>query len=121
MNKEEWAEHFDHNLGFQWPMTKDLNSRFSDELNEGTMLHTKAMARQDTAGWKIVCHYTYNDTRGTCRIGNPYPEGAYEQNITYDSDGWKYNCFVNEKIENYFVPRLEKSMEGTKAQFEALS
>ena len=100
-----------------WPMSKDLFSRFSDELNEGTMLHTKAMARQDTSNWLKDCRVEYASQRRICRIGNPFPDGAFEQNITGDKDGWLYNCFVNTKIEEYFVPRLETAMKSTEEQY----
>jgi len=71
------------------------------------MLHTKAVANQDTADWLNACK---GEGKLTCRIGNPYPEGAYEAEITKDSEGWIYNCFVNERIEKYWVPRLEQKM-----------
>ncbi len=34
----------------------DPLSRFGDEVNEALMLHSKAIARPDTAGWKRNCH-----------------------------------------------------------------
>jgi len=48
MNRTEFEK-----AGFDWWHTRafpDPRSRFSDEVNEATMLHSKAIARQDTAG-----------------------------------------------------------------------
>lgn len=73
------------------------------------MLHTKAVARQDTSGYEYVCRKDYTGNQ-YCRLGNPWPPGAEEANITADSNGWKYNCYVNERIEQYWVPRLEKAL-----------
>lgn len=95
------------NVNWRPHISTDPLSRFSNEINEGTMLHTKAVATQDTADWLNACK---GESRLTCRIGNPYPDGAYEANITKDSGGWMYNCFVNKRIENYWVPQLELEM-----------
>ena len=98
--------------GYKWKIhiSVDPLSRFSDETTEGTMLHTKAIATQDTSGWLETC--TSTSKRGSCRIGNPWPKGydEFNSNATLDETGWKYNCYVNEKIDDYYVPLLEKSM-----------
>lgn len=75
-----------------------------------TMLHSKSVARQDTANWKEVCKHN----KGFCRIGTPYPPGALEANLTEDKDGWSYNCWVNEKVEDYWVPKLQAALESSK-------
>jgi len=94
-------------LKYRPRISSDPASRYSDEESEGTMLHTKAMATQDTAGWQKACK---SEASGTCRIGNPYPPGAFEDNVTHDEDGWLYNCFVNDKVDDYWVPKLEKAL-----------
>jgi hypothetical protein len=85
----------------------DPMSRFGDEVNEALMIHSKAVARQDTAGWERVC---YKGGSGTCRIGFPWPEGAEEAGITTNEEDWKYNCYVNEKVEKYWGPRLRQQL-----------
>lgn len=86
----------------------DPLSRFIDEVNEGLMLHTKAIARQDTAAWKKNCH---KDGRpiDQCRIGFPWPEEGADRD--YDNDGWKYNCYVNPRIDNYWAPMLQERLK----------
>jgi hypothetical protein len=84
----------------------DPLSRFGDEVNEGLMIHSKAVARQDTAGWVRNCHKNHTGF-SLCRLGYPYPPGGdADHGPAYDEDGWNYNCFVNEKIDNYWAPRL---------------
>jgi len=90
----------------------DPLSRFADERNEVTMLHAKAIATQDTAGWEKRC--TGEMKRGTCRIGVPYPDLNTSSTVTKDSQGWMYNCYVNPKIENYWVPLLDKELRKSR-------
>jgi hypothetical protein len=84
---------------------------------EGLMLHTKAVATQDTTGWKTACR----DTRSaaSCRLGTPFPEHVEEGDLSLvDKDGWKYNCYVNHKIDDYWVPRLEANMKERISRYE---
>jgi hypothetical protein len=104
-------------LKWRRPMTADNNARFSDEINEGTMLHAKAMARPDTAGWEDFCR---NESVHACRIGAPYPDGASGSNVSVDKQYWTYNCYVNKKIEDFYVPLLEEAMKATQQEYDAL-
>jgi len=61
----------------------------------------KAIATQDTAGWLDACRL---GGHAMCRIGNPYPEGAEAAGLLADAGNWTYNCYINEKIENFYVP-----------------
>ena len=80
------------------------------------MLHTKSIATQDTAGWQTRCKGLAK--RGWCRIGVPFPpakeSAVIENNATKDEEGWLYNCYVNPKIENYWVPLLDKDLENSR-------
>ena len=100
LNKIEFREKFGNVRPFP-----DRLSRFSDEVNEGLMLHSKSVARQDTAGWKDTCT---GKAYGPCRIGFPWPH--YSSNATFNKDGWKYNCYVNPRIDNYFAPKLRAKL-----------
>ena len=103
MNREETEK-----AGFNFnKIVPDPQSRFSNEETEVTMLHTKAIATQDTAGWQNRC-----SGKGACRLGYAFPKEAVG-NVTKDADGWLYNCMVNQKIEQYWVPRLEESMKDS--------
>ena len=94
----------------------DKRQRFANEVTEGLMIHTKAVATQDTGGWERVCHIdnlkepkTWR--RGLCRLGIPWPvdPGLVKHNAT--EEGWAYNCYVNRKVEEYFVPRLDAALK----------
>jgi hypothetical protein len=88
----------------------DPKSRFIDEVNEGLMLHSKAIARQDTANWKGNCHADRHSS-DQCRIGFPWPEGAEDAEEKSNAEGWEYNCYVNEKIDKFWAPKLQAKME----------
>eukprot|EP00980_Cylindrotheca_fusiformis_P011584 scaffold2744_cov136-Cylindrotheca_fusiformis.AAC.1 len=89
----------------------DPQSRFGDEVNEGLMLHSKAVAHQDTAGWIRNCHKNFS-AFSLCRLGYPYPEGSDETTgPQWNEGGWKYNCYVNKKIDNYWAPLLESKLQ----------
>jgi len=74
------------------------------------MIHTKAVATQDTVYWETTCKATYQG-RSMCRLGSPYPEDTTSVNETEGDEGWKFNCYVNSKVENYFVPHLEEALK----------
>ena len=72
--------------------------------------YSKAIARQDTAGWDIGCHKKPSNI-GSCRIGFPWPEGAEEAGSYHNKDGFKYNCYVNSKVETYWGPLLRSKLK----------
>ena len=117
----------------------DPLSRFGDEVTEGLMIHryvgsrvgehhigqffsfanyfssrrhySKAVAHQDTAGWNRNCHKDYPNPWSLCRLGYPYPKGGDENTgPKWNDDGWKYNCFVNDKIDDYWAPLLKENL-----------
>eukprot|EP00934_Nitzschia_sp_Nitz4_P008177 Nitzschia sp. Nitz4//scaffold88_size82704//57521//60269//NITZ4_005301-RA/size82704-augustus-gene-0.84-mRNA-1//-1//CDS//3329559521//8167//frame0 len=98
-------------LGHRWKQGgfPDPLSRFGDEVDEGIMLHTKAMATQDTVFWETACAASY-DGEEPCRLGTPFPDDMTGVNISLGDKGWKFNCYVNHKVEDYFVPLLEERM-----------
>jgi len=102
LNQDEFQKKFGRRRPFPDPL-----SRFGDEVNEGLMLHSKSIARQDTAGWKKNCH---NEQKAfdTCRIGFPWPEDG--SNATSDENGWEYNCYVNPRIDNYWAPKVKAKL-----------
>ena len=75
------------------------------------MLHSKAVATQDTAFWDKVCKAEY-EGGATCRLGTPFPDDMTGVNITLGDEGWKFNCYVNHKIDDYWVPLLEQNLKA---------
>ena len=74
------------------------------------MLHTKAVATQDTVFWETACKADY-DGKQTCRLGTPFPDDQEEVDLAKGDEGWKFNCYVNHKIDDYWVPRLENNLK----------
>lgn len=106
--------------GFKWKgrAFPDPRQRFANEVKEGLMIHTKAVARQDTAGWERMCHInnTYLPIRrqGLCRLGVPWPDEGHvyvEGAVNATPEGRAYNCFVNRQVEDYLVPLLKMKLE----------
>jgi len=120
MNREEYEKE-----GFRWSSRgfPDARQRFADEVNEGLMIHSKAVAHQDTIDWERVCHIDAQSLpykkRGLCRLGVPWPNDHDVKTRNATKDGWAFNCYVNEKVENYYVPKLEKSMKERLHFFDA--
>jgi hypothetical protein len=84
----------------------------SHGISVNTFYHcSKAIARQDTAGWRTVCNANHK-RKGTCRIGFPWPDGVHSEDAKekQDKDGWKYNCYLNPKVEKYWGPKLREKL-----------
>ena len=107
--------------GFKFPARPfpDPRQRFGGEEDEALMIHSKAIARQDTAGWEMACHTKALERpkkiRGLCRLGvpwpEPWPEDPERAPTKSTEEGWMYNCFVNPKAEKVFAPRLRQALE----------
>lgn len=74
------------------------------------MLHSKAVATQDTVFWETACAAGY-EGKAFCRLGTPFPDDMRGVNITRGDEGWMFNCYVNHKIEDYWVPLLERDLK----------
>ena len=108
MNKED-VEKTGHKWIARSPFPDPL-SRFGDEINEALMLHTKAVAHQDTVHWEEACLASYDG--GTfCRLGVPFPDDLTGVDVDKGVDGLKFNCYVNHKIDDYWVPKLEDKLK----------
>ena len=74
------------------------------------MLHTKAVATQDTVYWKKACNSTYNGN-AFCRLGTPFPDDMSNVDVSKGDEGWKMNCYLNHKIEDYWVNLLDSKLK----------
>mmetsp|Transcript_316 Transcript_316/g.621 ORF Transcript_316/g.621 Transcript_316/m.621 type:complete len:118 (-) Transcript_316:94-447(-) len=89
----------------------DPTSRFGNENDEALVLHTKAVAHQDTLNFDTTCKAEY-DGRSFCRLGNPFPDDNKNVDVSKgDENGLKFNCYVNHKIDNYRVKELESKLK----------
>jgi hypothetical protein len=87
------------------------SERTTDEVNEATMLHTKTTTDEQTSRWRKRCNFEFKKKWRGCYIGFPWPDGI-ERNgtLSHDETGLEYNCFPNEKITNYWVPKLRDAL-----------
>jgi hypothetical protein len=87
--------------------------RVTDEANEAILLHTKTTSPQQTSHWNTRCHYQFEKKWRGCYIGFPWPDGKEDPMKNHrEADGMEYNCFVNERIENYWIPRLRTAVKN---------
>ena len=86
-----------------------------DEEKEATMLHTKTKVARNMLSWGTRCKQS-SLVEGYCHIGFPFPLIANKADTTNKmrDDGWAYNCFLNEKIENYWWPKLVEAVKKRK-------
>jgi len=108
LNREDYEK-----LGRRWNSRSpfpDPLSRFGDENIEALMLHTKAVAHQDTANWDHTCLAEYEGS-AYCRLGNPFPDDLTGVDVSKGLNGLKYNCYLNHKIDDYWVKNLEDKLK----------
>lgn len=88
-----------------------------DELTEGVLIHAKTVLPHETstrakscfANSKKVCSMGY-----ACHNTTPFDDLTHTKNIFKDKDGNFCNCWIDEQIENYWIPLLERSIEEHK-------
>ena len=87
-----------------------------DEVNEATMLHTKTKVARNMFSWEKRCKEITLPDESDCHVGFPYPKEIADKFETspmrINNEGWAYNCFLNENIENYWWPRLVAAVEN---------
>ena len=81
-----------------------------DEEKEATMLHTKTKVSRNMGSWRQRCKRS-SFIEGYCHIGFPVTKNNAEH---YRGDGYAYNCYVNEKIESYWWPKLVEAVKRRK-------
>jgi hypothetical protein len=98
-----------------------------DELDAAIMLHSKSVTAEDTNAWNQRCKtptYPRNlfklnkkEMRGLhsgCKVGIPFPPDAEPSPtgpVLTDDEGYTCNCFVNQKLEKEWIPKLEAALE----------
>ena len=89
---------------------REKNERFTNELEEAVMVHTKTTVPGNTKGYKETCKFGFIETwKFKCRVGFPIPDNKLDVNASR-SDGYKHNCYTNEKLTNVFIPKLKEAL-----------
>jgi hypothetical protein len=89
---------------------------FLDELTQGTLVHTRSVLPHETRRRSNEC---YLDSKYNCVVGFPCPDdvefedGKHQTNSFSYDNGTYCNCWMNDRIENYFVPKLQQAIAMT--------
>lgn len=94
-------------------LEKGKIQRPTDEMNEAVMVHTKTILKDMTGSYKKKCHKDYEKKWQGCWVAVPWPDNKVrEGNGSYSEDGLDYNCFVNEKVDKHWVPKLKQALRA---------
>jgi hypothetical protein len=85
------------------------SERITDELTEAVMVHAKSLGKDMTHSYKSRCRYDYAKKWQGCWVAYPWP--VNKTTVAHDDEGMEYNCHINDKVENYWVPRLREAMK----------
>eukprot|EP00980_Cylindrotheca_fusiformis_P020094 scaffold7169_cov107-Cylindrotheca_fusiformis.AAC.3 len=96
-----------------------------NELTEAFMLHTKTTGPHETVGWEKRCTSTNTTTsrndKVSCPIGIPWPinvvESEQDEKPSWNQDGWMYNCYQHDVIQNRLAPQLDKILKPLFEEF----
>ena len=99
--------------------TSDPKSeKFIDEINEGVMVHAKSMVPEESITRDSRCKPKLHPG---CNVGIPCPDDLPFNDKTHqdgflDENGNFCNCWINRKVENFWLPQLEASMNKIKSK-----
>ena len=94
----------------------------TNEKDQAVMLHTKTAVPDYTSDWKRRCAAGFVPGHGeNCRVGFPWPNNDDSGSTKATLDGYGYNCFTNEKLNQVWLPQLRIAMEKRKARVDSLS
>ena len=89
--------------------------RFVDELNEGVLIHAKTTVPAETFDRYKMCKL---NGPSNCLVGIPCPDDVsfvdalHTKNVFKDENGKFCNCWMNRKVENYWLPKLKEALSN---------
>lgn len=87
------------------------SERGVDEVNEAMMIHTKSLDLGQIQNWSNKCRFDFTRKHLGCHIGFPWPNNVPNPSHNHNPvTGWEYNCFVNDRVDSYWIPRLQEAM-----------
>lgn len=87
--------------------------RFVDEVNEGILIHAKTTVPAETFSRDKMCKL---NAPSACLVGIPCPDdlpfsdALHTKNVFHDEKGEFCNCWMNRKVENYWLPKLKDAL-----------
>jgi len=113
-----------HKTGKDWYMhfrESKSNDKFTDEIHQAVMLHTKTTVPEYTTDWKTRCKVDFKPAHGqNCRVGFPWPQNNKDSLVKATSDGFGYNCFTNKKLTDFWIPKLIDAIEKRQLRIDHL-
>ena len=85
-----------------------------DELEEGVLIHAKTTVPAETFARETMCKL---NAPSHCLVGVPCPDNLpfsdkyHKDNIFHDEKGDFCNCWMNRKVENYWLPKLRDALK----------
>jgi hypothetical protein len=107
----EWK----HRYGENSPSERTVN-----ELTEAVMIHTKTLKRDMTSGYAEKCRFDWGRKWMGCMVAYPWPNNVTRKKDAHNADGMEYNCFINENVDNYWIPRLRDALEQRRLTISSL-
>eukprot|EP00548_Thalassiothrix_antarctica_P011362 CAMPEP_0194155296 /NCGR_PEP_ID=MMETSP0152-20130528/63899_1 /TAXON_ID=1049557 /ORGANISM="Thalassiothrix antarctica, Strain L6-D1" /LENGTH=779 /DNA_ID=CAMNT_0038862019 /DNA_START=212 /DNA_END=2551 /DNA_ORIENTATION=+ len=105
-DKSRWRPHY-----------SDNTERVTDERSEAIMIHTKTTSPTDTTRWNKRCKFDFEKKWRGCSVGFAWPNGVVDSENNHTKEGFQYNCFMNERVENYWIGRLKEALKRRKNQY----
>jgi hypothetical protein len=107
-----------------WPMNSTTFSRrvrdwewggaFLNELTQGTLVHAKSVLPYEMMHRTMQCQ---TGSKHSCPIGRVCPESTafndsiHQLNLFVDDTNQFCNCWLNEHVENYWIPQLKHALD----------
>ena len=100
-----------------WYSESKQSERFTDELEEAVMIHSKTTVPGNTKNYDRLCKFGFEGKwHEKCRVGYPIPGNIKVENGT-NPEGYELNCYTNEKVNNKYAPELREAMNKRTGQF----
>jgi hypothetical protein len=85
------------------------SERSSDENLEAVMVHTKTLGSDMTSNYLDTCRYNYTKKWQGCWVAYPWPDTT-QQEEKHDENGMEYNCYINQQVDDNWIPRLREAL-----------
>lgn len=92
---------------------KPPSEREINEVEEAMMIHAKHIDRAALQNWDKRCRFDFKRKWLGCFVGFPWPNNTQigEEGKAHDpATGRIYNCYVNNRVDSYWIPRLQDAL-----------
>lgn len=93
------------------------SERSADEVNEVVMVHAKTTESIMTRNYKTKCRFDFEKKWQGCYVAVPWPANmtsSSKEDDAHDENGLQYNCWINKRVDDYYVPKLREALAKRK-------